>query len=76
MTDEEKAKLAAAGKIAVGALRMGGAIATATGHGLLGAALKQRHMGHLAMRLGKAGFVGGRNMLEDGLADWKRAGLK
>lgn len=73
MTDQEKAKLAAAGKIAFGAVRMGGAIATATGHGLLGGALKQRHMTVLAMRIGKAGFVGGRRMFEEGLAEWKGA---
>ncbi|MFA5989925.1 MAG: hypothetical protein WC803_10015 [Sphingomonas sp.] len=73
MTHEEKAKLAAAGKMAFGAFRMGGAIATATGHGLLGGALKQRHMMHLAMRFGKAGFDGGRKMFSEGLAEWKGA---
>lgn len=72
MTEQEKRKLIAAGKMAAGVLRMGSAIATATGHGILGAALKQRHMGHLAMRLGKSSFDGGRKMLEDGLAEWKK----
>lgn len=73
MTEQEKRKLAAAGKIAGGILRMGSAVATATGHGLIGSALKQHHQTHLAVRLGKMGFEGGQKMFRQGLDDWKRA---
>ena len=44
MDDMTKAKLAAAGKIALGGGRIVSAIATATGHGLLGTYLKNHHM--------------------------------
>lgn len=73
MTEQEKRKLAAAGKIAAGIFRMGSAVATATGHGMLGSALSQHNKWHVAARLGKLGFEGGQKMFREGLDDWKRA---
>lgn len=73
MTEEEKHKVAAAAKIAFGAIRMGSAIATGLGVGIVGGALRHRHMGQVAMRLGKLGIEGGKRMLDEGLADWKQA---
>lgn len=73
MTEQEKAKLAAAGKMAVGVGKMGGAFLTATGHGLIGSFLKQHHMTHLGMHLGKQGIASGQRTLREGLAAWKRA---
>lgn len=73
MTEQEKAKLAAAGKMAIGVGQMGGAILTATGHGLIGNFLKQHHMTRLGMHLGKKGVEAGQRTLKDGLAAWKRA---
>lgn len=73
MDDVTKAKIAAGAKIAVGAARMGGAVATATGHGMIGGFLKQRHLMNAAVRIGKRSFEGGKKMLDEGLADWKRA---
>lgn len=73
MDDTTKAKLAAAGKIALGGGRIVSAIATATGHGLLGTYLKNHHMYGLAARTAKASMEGGMKMVDDGLADWKKA---
>lgn len=68
-----QAKLAAAGKIALGGGRIVSAIATATGHGLLGTYLKNHNMTALAARTAKASLEGGMKMVDDGLADWKKA---
>lgn len=73
MTERDKGKFVAAGKIAVGVGQMGGAILTATGHGLIGSFLKQHHMTHLGMHLGKKGIEGGQRKLREGLAAWKQA---
>lgn len=73
MDDMTKAKLAAAGKIALGGGRIVSAIATATGHGLLGTYLKNHHMTAAAARIAKASLEGGMKMVDDGLDDWKRA---
>jgi hypothetical protein len=59
MDDTTKAKLAAAGKIAFGGGRMVSALATATGHGLLGSYLKSHHMTGLAAKTAKSGMEGG-----------------
>ena len=72
MTEEERNKLAAAGKMAVGVIRIGSAIATGLGVGVIGGALRHRHMGQVAMRLGKLGVEGGKRMFDEGLADWKQ----
>jgi hypothetical protein len=73
MTDQEKAKLVAAGKIALGTARMASAVATATGHGIIGGFCRNHHGMRLAFHLGKLGLKGGREQFEEGLADWKRA---
>ena len=73
MDDTTKAKLAAAGKIALGGGRVASAIATATGHGLLGSWMKNHHMTALAAHTAKAGMQGGLKMVDEGLADWKKA---
>ena len=73
MDDTTKAKLAAAGKNALGGGRVASAIATATGHGLLGSWMKNHHMTTLAARTAKAGMQGGLKMVDEGLADWKKA---
>jgi hypothetical protein len=73
MTDEERNKIAAAAKMAFGAIRMGSAIATGLGVGVIGGALRHRHMSQVAMRLGKLGVEGGKCMFDEGLTDWKQA---
>lgn len=73
MDDITKAKLAAASKIALGGGRIVSAIATATGHGLLGTYLKNHHMTGAAARIAKASLEGGMKMVDDGLADWNKA---
>lgn len=66
-------KLKAAGKVALGAARIASGIATATGHGLLGSMLRQRHMLMQAAHLGRASAEGGLNMLKQGMAEWQEA---
>jgi hypothetical protein len=73
MDDTTKSKLAAAGKIAFGGGRMVSALATATGHGLLGSYLKSHHMTGLAAKTAKSGMEGGMKMVDEGLDDWKKA---
>lgn len=73
MTEQEKAKLVAAGKIALGAARMASAVVTATGHGIVGGFCRNHNGMKLAFHLGKLGLKGGREQLEKGLAEWKRA---
>lgn len=73
MKDVTSKKAKAALKMAVGGVRMGGAVATATGHGVIGGMLRQHHMMRAAVPLAKAGFLGGKRMFEDGLAEWKEA---
>lgn len=59
MDELAKKRAMAAGKIAFGAARIAGDIATATGHGVLGSFLKSHHMTRQAMHLGKMGVEGG-----------------
>ena len=73
MDDITKKKFIAGAKIAGGALRVGSAVLTATGHGIVGTFLKNHHMMHSAVRLGKLGLDGGLKMLDDGIEEWKRA---
>jgi hypothetical protein len=73
MDDSTKAKLAAAGKIAFGGGRMVSALATATGHGLLGTYFKNHGMNALAAKTAKSGMEGGMKMVDEGLADWSKA---
>lgn len=69
----EKQKVAAAAKMALGAIRIGSGIATGLGVGIVGGVLRHRHMSHVAMRLGKFGVEGGMRMFDEGLANWKQA---
>lgn len=73
MDDKTKAKLIAAGKIGLGAARMASAVATATGHGLIGGFCRNHHGMRLAFHLGKLGLQGGRRQLDEGLAEWESA---
>lgn len=66
-------KIIAGAKIAFGTVRIGGAIATACGVGIVGGFLRHRHMGPIAARIAKIGFEGGKGMLDEGLAEWKQA---
>ena len=73
MNNSTKAKLKAAGKIALGVFRIASGIVTGTGHGLIGAYCKKHHMIGKAVLLGKAGIEGGGKMLGEGVEDWKKA---
>ena len=73
MDDITKAKLIAAGKIALGSARIASGLVTATGHGLIGAACRNHHMMNLAVRIGVKSGIAGRNQLDEGLAEWKQA---
>jgi len=73
MDTTTKAKIKAGAKIGFGAIRIGGAIATATGHGLIGAFLKNHNMMMQAGRLAQIGLDGGTKMFDEGVEEWKRA---
>jgi len=73
MDDVNKRKWLAVGKMALGAGRVASGIATATGHGLVGAALSRHHLTLVGVRLGKSSVEGGLKTLNEGLDDWKRA---
>ena len=73
MEDITKKKIVAGAKVALGAARMAGAVATGTGHGLIGAALRQHHMMHAAGRLAKLSWDGGWAQFKAGIEEWKRA---
>lgn len=73
MDDMTKAKLAAASKIALGGGRIVSGIMTATGHGLMGVYLKKHHHTAAAFHLAKSSVEKGQRLIDDGLADWKKA---
>lgn len=73
MDDTTKSKLSAVGKIAFGAARIGSGIATATGNGLIGAALRKHHHMPTALRIAKSSIEGGQKSINEGLAEWKKA---
>lgn len=73
MVEVTKEQVAAAAKIGLGAARMAGAVATATGHGLLGGFLRNHHMGRAAINLGRVQFLGGKKMFDEGLRGLKSA---
>jgi len=73
MDEITKRKVKAAAQMAFGALRIGGGVMTATGHGTVGALLKHRHMHHVALRLGKQGVEAGMDHIRQGWDAWKRA---
>lgn len=71
MEDLTKKKIVAAGKIAFGVARMISGIATGTGHGIVGAYLKNHRMQSQAMQLGKMGFEAGQKCANEGIDEWK-----
>jgi hypothetical protein len=71
MDDLNKAKLAAAGKIALGGARVFSSVATATGHGVLGTYLRNHNMTAVAARIATSSMKGGLKLIDEGLADWK-----
>ena len=73
MDEVTQHKLKAAGKMAFGAARIAGGLATATGHGLIGAYCRKHHLMHAAFRLAKGSIEGGTAMVKDGLAEWNAA---
>ncbi len=64
-------RIAAGAKIAFGVIRMGGAIATGTGHGVIAGILRNHGMTRAALPIAKSAFLGGKRMFVEGLADWK-----
>lgn len=72
MTDLEKRKLIARAKIGFGAARMASGIATGCGVGIVGTALRQRHMMELARRIAVVSIKGGKAMFDEGQAELKR----
>jgi hypothetical protein len=73
MDDTTQKKLKAAGKVAWGAARIASGIATATGHGLLGAICRQHHVMHSALRYGQHSAESGLKTLKAGVAEWQDA---
>lgn len=73
MTDSTTKKVKAAAKMAFGSFKIGSAILTGTGHGLLGGALRQHHMMGAAAQIAKRGVEGGKRTFDEGLAEWKEA---
>ena len=74
MDTKTEKKLKAAGKMALGAGRAIGGISTATGHGLIGGYLRQHHTISHAIYFGARSFQKGKELFEEGLADWKKSG--
>lgn len=66
-------KLKAAGKMAFGAARIASGLATATGHGLIGAYCQKHNAMHAAYRLAKGSIERGTALFNEGLADWQAA---
>jgi hypothetical protein len=69
----DKAKLGAAAKMAWGAFRVAGGIATATGHGTLGAFCRNHHQMRVAAAIAKGSIQNGVKSFREGLDDWNRA---
>ena len=65
----DQRKLRAAGKGAVGAVKIVSGVATATGHGLLGAFLKSHHQMQAAARIGSMSFTSGRKLVSEGMRE-------
>lgn len=73
MEKKTKEKIKAGAKIVFGAARIVTGLITATGHGLVGAYLRNHHMQGAALRLGKASAEAGGKMLDEGVKDWEKA---
>ena len=69
----DKAQLVAAAKMAWGAFRVASGVATATGHGTLGAFCRNHHQIRTAAILAKGSIHGGVKTFREGLDDWRRA---
>jgi hypothetical protein len=72
MDDGKKQKLAAAGKIGFGALKIGSGVMMATGHGLYGAWARKTHHMSSAMRMGANSVESGSKHIKAGIAQWKQ----
>ena len=64
-------KVKAAAKVAVGAAQVASGVATATGHGILGAICKKHHMMTQAVMLGRHNVQRGMEKMKEGMDDWK-----
>ncbi|MES1985894.1 MAG: hypothetical protein V4461_13165 [Pseudomonadota bacterium] len=73
MADITQAKLAAAGKIAFGGFKVVSAVSTALGHGIMGAYLKNHGRMAVAAHIAMRGFESGKELIDEGLEDWKSA---
>jgi len=73
MPDKTKGKIKAVGKIVYGTVRVGTGIATATGHGILGAYLKSHHMQASAINIGLKGIDAGMKSLSEGWNEWEKS---
>jgi hypothetical protein len=73
MEDRTKKKLLAGGKVAFGVARFVGGVAVATGHGVLGTMFRNHHLMGNAMKIGGASVKAGREFVEDGIDEWKKA---
>lgn len=69
----EKAKIDAATKMAWGALRIAGGVATATGHGAFGTFCRNHHQMRLAAKIAAESIKNGARTFRDGLDDWNRS---
>lgn len=67
------AKIGAAAKMAWGAFRIAGAVATGTGHGLLGSYFRSHHQMNSARLIAKRGIEKGSQAFRDGLNEWRQA---
>ena len=66
-------KLKAAAKMAFGAARIASGLATATGHGLIGAYCQKHNAMPTAYQLAKGSIERGTALFNEGLADWQAA---
>lgn len=73
MTDNERKKLEAAGKIAFGTLRVASGVVTGCGYGLIGAMCRSHHHMLTAHGIAKRSIEAGAETFNEGLAEWKDA---
>jgi hypothetical protein len=68
MDERTAKKLKGAANMVVGAARVVSGVATATGHGIVGAALRKHHMTAQALRLGQMSAKAGAEQFQRGLS--------
>jgi hypothetical protein len=73
MEKPTKAKLAAAGTIALGVGKIVSGVSMATGHGLMGSYLKKHHMMGYAARVATQNCKSGADKIREGVRLWKEA---